>query len=400
MRRVAVLACLLSLAGVSAWAKDAPTTASGIDAAALKRHVEFLADPAMKGRRDWPSREKAAAHIAEHFEKAGLKLLPKQESMFVDTPGVKEPALRNVAAWLPSKKGPDAEYVILSAHYDHLGTKTQVQKTAEGQELKLTWTYAGADDNATGVAALLELARCFGTTGGFDRSLVFVAFDLEEQGLKGSYEWVEKPPLPLEKCAAHITMDMLGRSLADMLPGSLFLMGAEFSAGLHALASKAPEPANGKKYVIGVDLQPGRSDYVPFHEKKIPAMLITGGACTDYHQPGDVIGRIAWEHLHARAQWMHAWLPTVLNAKERPAWRDEPEPTVQEIEHLRHVIGVAKEQVPKMRGVPPVAKMMVTNFHNYLGKILEDGVVTKQERTNARNTAMALFRMAVQAQGG
>ncbi|MDF1701364.1 MAG: M28 family peptidase [Planctomycetota bacterium] len=404
MRQALVVVSCLILLLASARAEDAPATAAkaavDVEVARLMTHVRWLAAPERKGRGAWPEREASAAYIAQAFAAAGLKPLPGRDSMFVDKAGLKQPALRNVVAWLPGPKGAAGEHVILSSHYDHLGQK--VTEIRDGETVtRTTMTFAGADDNASGVAALLEIARCLGAQHkadpkAFPRSLVFVAFDLEETNLLGSRHYVQEPPLPLAGCAAFLTMDMLGRSVGDMVPGSLFVMGGESSAVLAKQVVAGGEPKGGKTIKVGIDFQPGYSDYVAFQEAKIPFLFLTSGACEDYHQTGDVAARIQGAHLRARARWAQDLTMRIVASPTRPTWRDGVPPSVAELKDVRALIKTIEAEIAKVPGLPPMATAMVTNYGAYLDKLLADDQVTLEERTNARNGALNLFRMAQQ----
>ncbi|HZL66394.1 MAG TPA: M28 family peptidase, partial [Candidatus Limnocylindrales bacterium] len=113
--------------------------------------------------------------------------------------------VNNVLAYLPGKT---SEYVIIGAHYDHLG-RGDSNSLAPSQ---IGHIHPGADDNASGTAGVLELARLFAPMKGqLDRGILFMSFSGEELGLLGSAEWVKDPTLPLEKCVAMLNMDMIGR---------------------------------------------------------------------------------------------------------------------------------------------------------------------------------------------
>ena len=408
--RLLLIALLLPAAAVlisPASAEDAPTTTAAkpaIDAERLMAHVRWMAAPERKGRGAWPDREATAAYIAKAFAEAGLKVLPGRKDMFQDKAGLKEPALRNVVAWLPPPPEAKGEYVILSSHYDHLGQKVTVIKDGE-TETRVSMTFAGADDNASGVAVLLEIARVLGAKHKADptalgRGVVFVAFDLEEQNLIGSQDYVKRTPLPLDGCAAFLTMDMLGRSLADLIPGSLFVMGTENSAALDALVRKQPEPTDGERIILGIDFQPGYSDYVPFKDAKIPYIFLTSGACADYHRATDVVARIQPEHLVARTTWVRRLVSELLELEQRPTWRGGAEPSVEEVKILQKTLTVVAKKLPDIPGIPPQAEPMVKNFLKFIEGVLADGAVTEQERRSVRNTTLMLFRFAQSAGGG
>ena len=361
--------------------------------AALRKHVAYLAGPELHGRGAWEDRKKAAEYVAQGFEKAGFKPLPGQKTYYVDHGGTPEqPDVRNVCAWWPEPpKTPKdvGSYVLVTAHYDHLGVR--------GEK-----TYPGADDNASGVAVLLEMARTFTgrealtlRTKPLPRALCLVAFDLEEKNLVGSRTFAAEPPVPLEKCELFLTMDQMGRSLADLKPGLLFLMGAEHSAWTERTVQNLTVDSTVTKAVLGIDFQPptGYSDYVPFQEKKIPFLFVSTGACGHYHQPGDTADRLDYPRMALHTAFVRDLVTMAMAAEEPFAWKDAGEPQIAEIQTVRDIAALA---VPKMQEVnaPPMVQTAVANFLKLLDEILGRGKVTADERTTVRKTANTLFQMA------
>lgn len=182
--------------------------------------------------------------------------------------------LENVVGVLPGSAGPEARCLVLGAHYDHLG------RGADGG------IRPGADDNASGVAVLLELAARLAEEGPFRHAIVFVAFSGEEAGTLGSQHHVSHPACPLERTMAMVNLDTVGR----MEGSRLFLFGA-------ATAAEFPEIFQGINLGFGLDLAmpesaPFASDQVPFVEKGIPAVHLFTGPNEDYHRPGDTAGKL------------------------------------------------------------------------------------------------------------
>ena len=167
--------------------------AAQIAAKHVRPHVEFLASDALKGR-SGEAKQKAAAYIRDRFSKSKLKPLFSDSNWFqiipgpTDKQGERTTLGRNVAGWLPGRDETlRDEFVIVSAHYDHLGVRNGV-------------VYPGADDNASGVAMLLEVSRQLATAKQPPRrSVVFIAFDLEERFLWGSRWFAAHPPWPLKR---------------------------------------------------------------------------------------------------------------------------------------------------------------------------------------------------------
>ncbi len=205
IRRIGPLLAIVLAASAAAVDVRAQAIAEP-ELARLKTHVETLASPAFGGRRGEDAK-KAADYVEKAFRDAGLE--PLFDGRYTQSIPGQEPGLivgRNVGARLtgsdPALKN---EWIVVSAHFDHLGRNGDA-------------FFPGADDNASGTAMLLEAARCLG--GGAERprrSIMFVGFDLEESGLFGSRYFVQHPPVPLDNVALFITADMIGRAAGRRL---------------------------------------------------------------------------------------------------------------------------------------------------------------------------------------
>ncbi len=191
--------------------------------------------------------------------------------------------VRNVMACLPGT-GPHAdEWVVVGAHYDHLG-KGQLGHMMAGKPGSI---FHGADDDASGTAAVLELAEQLKQAGPLPRSVLFVLFTGEEEGLIGSDYFVKNSPVPIEKIAAMVNMDMVGR-LKD---GDLLLGGASTAVIFDSMVNNA---------VAGTGLKPqtferggfGPSDHMSFALRKIPVLFLFTGLHLDYHRPTDTADKI------------------------------------------------------------------------------------------------------------
>jgi aminopeptidase YwaD len=191
----------------------------------------------------------------------------------------------NVVGLLP---GTDAtlrdEAVVVGAHYDHLG---------RGNPASLDPTHAGdihpgADDNASGTAAVVGLAEAFARSGGARRSLVFVAFSGEEIGLLGSTHYVRHAPVPLERTVAMVNFDMVGRLRDD----KLHVMGVDTGRGLRALVEQAAAGLGLTLALRGDGVAP--SDHTPFLSRERPVLFFFTGTHADYHRPSDT-----WDKINA-----------------------------------------------------------------------------------------------------
>ncbi len=188
--------------------------------------------------------------------------------------------VNNVLAYLPGKTD---EYVIIGAHYDHLG-RGNFDSLAPSQ---IGQIHPGADDNASGTAGVLELARLLAPQKGqLRRGILFASFAGEELGLLGSAAWVKDPTRPLEKAVAMLNMDMIGR-IKDQ---KVYIGGVGTGSTLKAVVGEAQANSGFK-----IEYSPGgysSSDHTSFVSKKIPVLFFFSGLHSDYHKPSDT-----WEKI-------------------------------------------------------------------------------------------------------
>ncbi len=197
--------------------------------------------------------------------------------------------VENVVAMVRGS-GPLAdEYIVVGAHYDHLGFGGQGSLAQTRGEI-----HNGADDNASGTSAMLALARRFADNPPGGRSLIFVAFTAEETGLIGSQRFVDQPPVPLEKIAYMVNLDMVGRIRNQ----TLLVGGMGTAPTLEQAVARADEASplrvsdNGKGGM-------GPSDHMSFALRKIPVLFLFSGLHEDYHRPSDDPERINFAGLEA-----------------------------------------------------------------------------------------------------
>jgi hypothetical protein len=190
--------------------------------------------------------------------------------------------VNNVLAYLPGKTD---EYVIVGAHYDHLG-RGNYDSLAPSQ---IGQIHPGADDNASGTAGVLELARMFAPLKGqLQRGILFASFAGEELGLLGSAHWVQEPTLPLDKAVAMLNMDMIGRIKDD----KVYIGGVGTGSTLKSIVEQADAKSGFK-----IEYSPGgysASDHTSFVTKHIPVLFFFSGLHSDYHKPSDT-----WEKINA-----------------------------------------------------------------------------------------------------
>ena len=188
--------------------------AQQLEAARLRKHVEYLASDELEGRGTATMGEiKAANYLAEQFRLAGLQPRGDKGTFFqpfgltIPFEGVPhQVTARNVAGYLDNGA---AKTIVIGAHYDHLGRGYQSGSLSPNSKNVI---HNGADDNASGAAALIELAKYLHENGVKERhNFLFIGFSGEELGLLGSKYFVENPTVSLDDVALMVNMDMIGR---------------------------------------------------------------------------------------------------------------------------------------------------------------------------------------------
>ena len=237
--------------------------------------ITWLSTDEMQGRY-YRSNEarKAAKYIADKWKLAGLTTLPDKQSMYLPTGNPRNSP--NVAAM---HKGNGDSFVVITAHYDHLKPRLTGKDKI----------YNGADDNASGTAALIAIAQALSKLKTpLQSSIVLIAFTGEEAGLVGSRHFANNPPIPLSKIKGLINLDMISRGE----PNTIFLEGAQVAPNLN----KAIVHAN-KQIGLNIvrDKHPDwlyRSDQAPFLKKGVPCIFLSVEDHEDYHRVTDHVEKI------------------------------------------------------------------------------------------------------------
>lgn len=281
---------LVAVAAVPAGRAAQPAAPDVVFTAAdLMAAVETLAAPALEGRRTGtPGNAKAREWILGQFKAAGLTPLGKGYQLPFSferaAPGggsATKMSGINLAGVCPGSgaKAKDDGAIVITAHYDHLGVRDKE-------------IFHGADDNASGVSVLVALARqCMKQPWTHDA--IFVSFDAEELGLRGARAFVAQPPVPKERLAINVNLDMVARG--DK--GELYAAGTSHTPSLR----KVLEPVNaraGIKVLFGHDTGGGQddwtsqSDHGAFHAAGIPFLYFGVEDHPDYHRPTDTADKI------------------------------------------------------------------------------------------------------------
>ena len=300
----AALGALLLTAAVgcrtTAIAPGPPTA----DSTALHRDVAYLASDALEGRGTGTAgNDSAAAYIARRFralrlgeparacdsvartgfcDGAYLQRFIARSVIAAHAGLPSEASTHNVVAVLPGRDPAlRDEYVVIGAHLDHLGRGTVGALDARAGEVIRN----GADDNASGTAAVMELARLF-VRRPAKRSIVFATFSGEELGLLGSQYFVEHPPVPLDRVSAMLNFDMVGRLTSEQLIVIGVGSAAEFPAIVDS-ANVAP-----KLQLRPVPEGMGGSDHASFLMRGVPALHFFTGLHPDYHRATDDVEKV------------------------------------------------------------------------------------------------------------
>jgi Zn-dependent M28 family amino/carboxypeptidase len=257
--------------------------------------VESLCSDACAGRRSGtPGGRLARAHVVDALRAAGLD--PREQP----APGC---GGANVVATIP---GAVDRWVLVGAHYDHLGTQGKA-------------VYRGADDNAASVGILVDVARALAARRPDGRGVVFVAFDGEEPPFydtdaMGSQEFVRAPTVPLDRIDMMVAMELLGHPIGpegipDAVRSSVFALGAERSAGTSARVDALASAVAGVTVRrTDAEVIPPLSDHLAFWQARVPFMLLTGTRSSTYHTPWDTPDRLDWNRIGAVSRWLEAFV--------------------------------------------------------------------------------------------
>ncbi len=285
----AALVCLTANAAGPALTPEQRAVVDRISADSLRGNLSFLASDLLEGRAT-PSRglDLAAEYIAAQFRRAGLESLGDD---YFQTGTVDGQPARNVVGLL---RGSDPAfndtYIIVSAHYDHIGTRPNGDDKI----------YNGANDDGSGTVSVIEIASALASAPVRPkRSILFVTFFGEEKGLLGSRYYAKHPLVPLEKTIAGVNLEQVGRTDATNGPqiGVGYLTGFDYSDLGKILGAEAPLGG------VRISKDPGdkyfdRSDNLPLAEAGIPAHTIYVAAdFSDYHRVGDEWQKIDYVNM-------------------------------------------------------------------------------------------------------
>ena len=263
----------------------------------FKKDVEYLASEKLEGRFPGTNGEQlAATYIAEKFEKFGLTKLtdsyfqsfnftlpssPHEEVKFNQDTDTKINA-KNIIAFIDNKK---KNTVIIGAHYDHIGYGGQYSLDRGINEI-----HNGADDNASGTAMLLSLAKQLNNKNDLENNYLFIAFSAEELGLIGSRYFVNSDVFKKESINFMINLDMVGRLNAEK---ELSIFGV----GTSSIFKQVVNSMNNNFKLKIIEDGTGPSDHTSFYNKDIPVLFFHTGSHENYHRPSDDVNLINYKGM-------------------------------------------------------------------------------------------------------
>ena len=316
----------------------------------LEQDVAFLANDTLKGRETGsPEEVLAATYIQKRFQEIGLapkgnagtyfqtftfkpKLDPHGKIQFVNGDGTITGT--NVIGFLDHKA---EKTIVIGAHYDHLGMGGSGSLFTEGEAV-----HNGADDNASGVAILLQLASSIQKEGFQGNNYVFIAFSGEELGLLGSNYFTKNPTVDLSKITYMLNMDMVGR-LRDNK--TLSITGTGTSPTWNQVLTATNTDF---KLVLG-ESGVGPSDHTSFYLQDIPVLHFFSGQHEDYHKPSDDADKLNYEGMRQIQAYIEAII-LELNDKKELAFRKTKNES-EEVPMFKVALGVMPDYLFDGKGM-------------------------------------------------
>jgi Peptidase family M28 len=298
---------------------------SSTDQAQIRGEMEFLASDAMQGRASGSHDELVAAtYLASQLREIGIEPAGDEGGYIQNVSGEfnfyregkKQWNTRNVIGRLAGRDRKLKDQVILlTAHMDHIG----VREAVNGDSI-----YNGADDDASGCVAVLQLARALAHEKAPKRTVIFVFFGSEETGGQGDQYFLLHPPVPLKSIVANLEFEMIGRADSAVKPDELWLTGFDRS-------NLGPELAkHGAKLVADPHPKQNffqRSDNYALAKQGIVAHTVSSfGLHKDYHRPGDDVAHIDFNHMESAIHSMLGPVKWLANSEFKPQWVEGKKP--------------------------------------------------------------------------
>ncbi len=270
----------------------------------------------------------------------------------------------NVLGLIPGGDLAD-EYVIIGAHYDHLGSNCVTDDVADN-------ICNGATDNASGVATVISIARAIAAEGTPRRSVIVALWDAEEDGLLGSAAYVAAPAVPIAQTVAYLNFDIQGAIILPSLAKVTIVIGAETGGAALAQASAAAMAASTLQPVqLRSFLFHGRSDHSNFAQAGVAAMLFTDATGGCYHTAQDEADVVDFAKLDEQVV-TGTTLVSEIAASDTPPSFDSTAPIIA-FDDAVALLTMAEQSEPDLRLLTPGAAAQVTQFANDLRAIVDAG---------------------------
>lgn len=300
----------------------------------LKKHVEFLASDTLQGREAGTVGNHAAGtYLVTELKKSALKPMGDGGEWFQYFNG----NMRNILGVLPgSDESLKNEWVLVGGHYDHVGFGAP--NNSRGP---IGYVHNGADDNASGTTALLEVIEALSESKlPLRRTVLFAFWDGEEKGLLGSRHFAANPKRPLDQLKLVLTADMLGR----LRESGLEITGWRTGFGLRQWVTRQ----NAESLRIDFNLRyVPESDHWPFFERGVPSIMLHTGKHDDYHRPSDDAELINVKGLQKVTQTLLRMTVAAANADSLPLFRDAAREELPELNALAKLGPPARPLTPR-----------------------------------------------------
>ena len=380
-----LIASTLLFSRLHAGEEERETALASVTAVDAQRHVVALADDSLEGREGGSRGGRAAGTYLSHYLNT-IHLEPAGDAgTFFQPFG----GMRNILALIPgSDPAVSDELVVLGAHYDHVGYGTSQNSFGPTGLI-----HNGADDNASGVAGLLEVAEAISKLSRRPRRpILFALWDGEEKGLLGSYHFLRLPTAATtgKKIVFSLNLDMIGRLRNDRLE----IYGARTAEGLRALVSKANES---HRLLLVFDWKiDNDSDHYAFITSKIPTLMFHTGLHEQYHRPSDDVHLLNHDGLHRVAKLTFDTITSVADMPSdlptyRPAARSESHVNQRNLES-------PIPQLPLRLGVGWVSENVVGGMAQPVIASLEPGGPAQQAGLRTKDTVIAIDGQPMKSQ--
>ncbi len=276
-----------------------------------KQHVDTLASDTFEGRHTGTRGGHAASiYIAQQLRKCDLQSAVSPTTYFQEFGNES----RNILALLPgSDPELKKEFILIGAHYDHVGYGNS--QTSNGP---VGYIHNGADDNASGVSTILEIAQAWHVSGERPRrSIIFALWDGEEHGLLGSKHWIANPCCPLPALRLVVNMDMVGRLKEN---AAIEVTGVRTMTGLRRRLSHHNQHTNLRFNFAWI--VEDNSDHWTFYEKRFPFIMPFTGFHDDYHRPSDDVDKVNFVGIQNIGRWIYGVTRDLANDPDLPRFRD------------------------------------------------------------------------------